>query len=134
MKVIVDHIILAYAFRYALGRRTSSAHDVSEAIIENLDKIPKYILEIMNGEIREAAAEGMLGDNCDEQAWKELSIAIEEKLSPIRLSEKVCVWTKLRSAQAHLSTCGLLLHTTEGTLKEKDLNHCPKCGNKIQEA
>lgn len=67
--------ILVYAARYALGRRTSAAHDVEEAIRENLDAFHRDhgCREALIRDIEQARDHhdqfASLGDSMDREAW-----------------------------------------------------------------
>lgn len=64
-------VILTYAARYALGRRTSAAHDVEEAIAANLDAFrhDHGCREALIRDIKEAHGRDALGDQVDREAW-----------------------------------------------------------------
>lgn len=127
MKVTVDHIILAYAFRYALGRRTASVSDVIEAIYENLENIPSHILKVMNREIQEADLVDGLGDQCDKDNWLDLQKVLEKYVASNK--GELCEWKHASALGMEISSCGAIW-----AKRSEDINYCPKCGKKIQEA
>ena len=69
-KVEVSSVILMYAFRYALGRKTGAPSTISTAISRNIVQFKPWELKQIVKEILEYEEYfGDLGDNCDEREW-----------------------------------------------------------------
>lgn len=73
----VDRFILAFAFRYALGRMSAAPSLVSDAIKFNLDKLEVDDIERYIKEIKECTDYGM---KCDLDTWEELLAVLEKEL------------------------------------------------------
>ena len=73
----LDPIFLMYAFRYALGRKSYSVHDVATALIEHKDSIRTDWQQQVIRDITEAIAEGRAGMPMDEQLWLEVVAVFE---------------------------------------------------------
>lgn len=68
----VDRDILVYAFRYALGRRTTAPSAVAVNITRNIKVLTRHDIEQMVREIGECAATDDLGSPCDVDTWQDL--------------------------------------------------------------
>ena len=76
----VQPIVLYFAFRYALGRRSYAPSIVASEIRENLAVMPKMDLEGISEEILEAYERNRIGDECDIKLWMKLRKSIEAEL------------------------------------------------------
>ena len=77
VKVEVPTVIIMYAFRYALGRRTGAPTTISAAIRRNIDSFKEWELKQIIKEILEHEEYfSSLGDACDEEVWRDLINAI----------------------------------------------------------
>jgi len=65
-------IILLYAFRYALGRRTYSSMIMSEKLIAEWDNIEPGFQKQICDDIRHAIKHGIAGDQCDIREWEKV--------------------------------------------------------------
>jgi len=70
-----DKRIIAYAFRYALGRMSSCTLDIQEVILDNVDSFRSWELRKFVDEIKQ---HNHLGMECDIMSWNEFI----EKLEP----------------------------------------------------
>ena len=75
----VPEEILIYAFRYALGRLSSSPYDIAPLLIKNKDKINKHYKTMIASEI-----ECFLGLKVDHpkdlvELWKNVKIEMERE-------------------------------------------------------
>ena len=68
----VPNFILLYAFRYALGRRTTAPSDINEEIRKNVEYLKNFEIDMMIHEITFEEERNNLGDNCDKQIWIQL--------------------------------------------------------------
>ena|SRR3990167_1624737 len=59
-----------YAFRYAIGRRTYAALEVSEHLIAQWDELTRHIQKLIVSEIEAALQKQLAGDKCDEDCWQ----------------------------------------------------------------
>ena len=75
-EITVEPIILLCSFRYALGRRTYITSVVSDCMIENIESLRRWELQITT-EIRGAITDDMAGDNCDVESWLKVIEAFE---------------------------------------------------------
>jgi len=88
-KVEVQTVIIMYAFRYALGRKTGAPSTASSAILRNIDKFKEWELTQIRHEIlQHREYHGDLGDNCDEEVWYTLIKAINNHLN---LSKEITI-------------------------------------------
>jgi len=72
-KVEVPTVIIMYAFRYALGRKTGAPSTISAAILRNIDEFKEWELTQIIKEILDHKDYwGSLGDACDEEVWRDL--------------------------------------------------------------
>jgi hypothetical protein len=85
-KVEVPTVIIMYAFRYALGRRTGAPTTISAAIRRNIDSFKEWELRQIIKEIVEYEDYiGSLGDDCDKVVWMDLIETIN-----VYLKEEEC--------------------------------------------
>jgi hypothetical protein len=81
-KVEVPTVIIMYAFRYALGRKTGAPSTASSAIRRNIDYFKEWELKQIIKEILEFDDwNGGLGDDCDEEVWHHLIETINNHLN-----------------------------------------------------
>jgi len=72
MSVRVHENILIYAFRYALGRETSSVAALVEELIENWNKLSFQTKTVIKKEIKEAIDNNKAGARMDIEEWKKI--------------------------------------------------------------
>lgn len=69
----VDPVMLMYAFRYALGRRSYAVGDVADALIAHIgDLRPDWRRQIIR-DIDDAIEDGRAGDFDDAQRWRHVA-------------------------------------------------------------
>lgn len=78
--------ILIYAFRYSLGRMSFAPLTVSEAIKDNIEKIPQEDLKLLIQEIDECQNYGM---DFDKEHWINFSKYLKTKVNRISNKEDV---------------------------------------------
>jgi hypothetical protein len=72
-KIEVPTVILMYAFRYALGRKTGAPSTISTEISRNIAQFKPWELKQIVKEILEHEEYfGDLGDDCDKEEWRNL--------------------------------------------------------------
>ena len=65
----VEPIILFWAFRYALGRRSYAVKMVADVMIEHRKDFDTTMNALIRAEIDEAVSKGYAGDSFDVQTW-----------------------------------------------------------------
>ena len=81
-KVEVESVIIMYAFRYALGRKTGAPSTICEAILRNITSFKEWELTQITKEILEHEEYfGTLGDDCDKEVWYHLIETINNHLN-----------------------------------------------------
>lgn len=90
-KSLTDSMILFYAFRYCLGRRSYCVDDFCEYATKKIHKIHSKALHLMDREITQAQEDdenestkiegySRLGDECDKKDWLKLREVIREEM------------------------------------------------------
>ena len=64
--------ILAYAFRYALGRSTYAAHEVADTLTQEWPDLTQALREFFKREIREALEKDRAGHDIDREMWSRI--------------------------------------------------------------
>lgn len=67
-----DENILVFAFRYALGRRTTAPGIVTDVLIERWNDLKSHTQIQVQREIGSAMAMGEAGDPCDVETWRKI--------------------------------------------------------------
>lgn len=75
---ITEEEILAYAFRYALGRMTYAVGTVAGKLILEKDNLSKKFKSLTVKEIKEAIEKNNAGMQCDVETWEEVIKHFEE--------------------------------------------------------
>ena len=82
-KTMTDkEILILFAFRYALGRRTTAPSEMSAIIKTEIRDLDDFVLKVIESEIEHAIEYNMAGDErIDVPVWEELRefIVNEEK-------------------------------------------------------
>lgn len=77
-EMIHDRFILAFAFRYALGRESTAPSIVAEALVEHKDLFQEWERAQIVSEIRQAIEEGKAGDTrIDIPVWRKVISVFE---------------------------------------------------------
>lgn len=71
-RIEMDELILCYAFRYVLGRRSYAVANVCREIELNARKLNSRTRYILCHEISEALAKGSAGDRFDIERWEKV--------------------------------------------------------------
>jgi len=72
-KVEVPTVIIMYAFRYALGRKTGAPSTITAAIRRNIVHFkPWELAQIVREIVEYEEFYGDLGDDCDQEVWYDL--------------------------------------------------------------
>lgn len=67
-----DENILVFAFRYALGRKTTAPGIVADVLIERWNDLKSHTQIQVQREIGSAMAMGEAGDPCDVETWRKI--------------------------------------------------------------
>ena len=73
------NLLILFAFRYALGRRSMAPSIVSDLIRKNRDKITEMTRITLVDEIDHGYENHLLGDDCDIQEWLSLKKELENE-------------------------------------------------------
>lgn len=76
-KIIADETILFFAFRYALGRKTTAPSIVIETIMINLKELSTHMLQSCIREINECNNYGM---DVDKRNWMNLKNELKKEI------------------------------------------------------
>lgn len=68
----VDETTLVFAFRYALGRRSTAPGHVADLLKTYWPRLELWTREQIHRDIQHAIENDAAGDKCDEQRWGEL--------------------------------------------------------------
>lgn len=68
----VDETTLVFAFRYALGRRSTAPSRMAALLKNHWDKLQGWTQTQIHREIAQAIQHDLAGDGCDEQRWREV--------------------------------------------------------------
>lgn len=77
--IALHPVFLLYGFRYAIGRRSMSALDVSEALIRHRDSLTADWRAKIADEIEQAMANGQIGSIANAARWLEVAEAMKGK-------------------------------------------------------
>ena len=67
-----DETILVFAFRYALGRKTTAPGIVADVLIERWNDLKPHTQIQVQREIGSAMAMGEAGSSCDLDTWQKV--------------------------------------------------------------
>lgn len=73
----MKNVILFYAFRYALGRKTYAVSEVAEEIIHYAEEMSPNIRTLMLQELDEAYKENRLGMGIDVKQWMKVRFVLD---------------------------------------------------------
>ena len=71
-------LMLLFAFRYALGRRSAAPSDVRDLFMRYGSVFPPYQRQQIVRDIRHAIETNSAGDDCDVDVWRQ----VEKEMSP----------------------------------------------------
>jgi hypothetical protein len=67
-----DETILVFAFRYALGRRSTAPGIISDVLIKRWNEMHRHARYQVQSEIEAAIDRGEAGQPCDVETWKKV--------------------------------------------------------------
>lgn len=67
---LVDETTLVFAFRYALGRRSTAPYHMVAILLREWDNLEEWTREQIVREIEVALRRGDAGDGCDREQWQ----------------------------------------------------------------
>lgn len=67
-----DETILVFAFRYAIGRRSTAPGIVTDVLMKRWSEMNPHTQIQVQREIDSAMAMGEAGDPCDVETWKKI--------------------------------------------------------------
>ena len=67
-----EETILVFAFRYALGRRSTAPGIVADHLIKQWAKLAPHSKAQVKEEINTAISRGYAGDPCDVETWRKV--------------------------------------------------------------
>lgn len=65
-----DELMLMFAFRYALGRRTSAPSEVADVLFRKWHELSTNMKTAIRKEIHDAISAGRAGEALDVRTWK----------------------------------------------------------------
>lgn len=68
----VDETTLVFAFRYALGRKTTAPFHVAIQLKKHWDRLADWTQDQIQREIVTAISRGDAGEECDTKTWQEI--------------------------------------------------------------
>ena len=71
-EINVSPFTLIFAFRYALGRRSSAVSIVVDDLIKNWDKLTDFEKQSVKEEIEKAIDERRAGEDVDIREWRKI--------------------------------------------------------------
>lgn len=71
-------MLMLYAVRYAMGRRSYCVDEVVRAVMANRGAITDADRAVMLRDIADAALAGELGDQCDADRWRRLAAELRD--------------------------------------------------------
>lgn len=72
VELLDPKLVLVFAFRYALGRRTYASMAMCDELMHNWDELPEFLRKQIKDDIAHAIEHGIAGDDCDIASWNKI--------------------------------------------------------------